>query len=86
MRAVRAFVLGVAALGVPAAVGALAAGALAQAAATELDLALGPVTYVSVVRTPDGIVTTLGLGVLLIALAGGVANAVASVILARRRR
>lgn len=86
MRSLRAFVLGVAALGIPALVGALAVGTLAQAAETELALALGPLTYVSVARTADGAVTTLGLGILVIGLVGGVANVVASVVVCRRRR
>jgi hypothetical protein len=84
VRLVRAFVLGVAALGIPAAAAALVAGTIAQAAQAELELSLGQVLLVSVVRTADGSVTTLGLGVPLIALAGGLLNVAAGLLLARR--
>lgn len=86
MRLLRAFLLG-----------AAAAGALAYAAATTLALAVaasggavsisaGPIAVVAVEQTTDGNATTLGPGLVLVALAGGVVNAVAAAVLVRRSR
>ena len=88
MRAlVIAFALGAAAFGVVAAVACLAAGAAADAAESDsFRLAAGPLVLVDFARTARGTETTLGLGVLVVAFAGGVANAAAAAVILRRRR
>jgi hypothetical protein len=78
--------------------GATAVGALAYAAAStiglavaasggELTLGLGPLGILSVERLVDGgSATTLGPGILVLAAAGGLANAAAAAVLARGSR
>jgi hypothetical protein len=78
--------------------GAAAVGALAYAAATtvalavaasggELAFGVGPFDVVNVQRLAEGgSATTLGPGIIVVAAVGGLANAVAAAVLARRSR
>lgn len=84
MRPLRAFLLGVASVGCIAYVTAAAAGLVAAATATSLHAALGPLVLVSVEQRAGETVTTLGVGLAALALAGGAANLVAAVALRRR--
>lgn len=86
MRPLRAFLLGTAAIGGTAYVIAAAAALVAAATATSLDAALGPLVLVAVEQRSGETVTTLGAGLLAVALAGGLANLVAALTLERRRR
>ncbi len=83
---VRAFVLGALAVGalvyVTAATVALAAGVGGQ----ELHARLGPLVLVSVQSVGGSTSSTLGPGLVVIALVGGLANLGAAAILARRSR
>ena len=78
MRALRAFLLGAFAVGVVAY--ALVAGlaVTAQAGGRALDLALGPLTLVSVTQEGTATVTTFGPGLVVLALVGGLVNLAAA--------
>jgi hypothetical protein len=83
MWALKAFLLGSLAF---ANVGYAAAAALAvaaQAGGTTVDLAVGPVVIVSVAFEGADRVTTFGPGILVVALAGGVANVAAARLIRR---
>jgi hypothetical protein len=86
VRSLRSFLLGVAAIGLPAYVAAAAIALSAQVGARDLDLAVGPVVLVVVAREGNETSTALGPGLAIVALAGGLANAVAASLLARRAR
>jgi hypothetical protein len=86
VRALRAFLLGAAALGLIAYTLAAAAAVAAQAAGRELELAAGPLLLVAVRHEAAATETTLGPGLLAVALLGGAANALAAAIVARRSR
>jgi hypothetical protein len=81
-----AFVLGVAAVGIVAAVAAFTLGVAAQSSGWgSFDVALGPVTFLAFQRTAGGTATTIGMGIGVLALAGGLGNAAGARFLARRR-
>jgi hypothetical protein len=82
----RAFLLGTVAIGGIAYVIAAAAALAAAATATSLHAALGPLVLVVVEQRSGETVTTLGAGLVGVALVGGVANLVAALALERRRR
>ncbi len=88
MRTVRAAILGTVAAGVLAYTVATAAVIVVASSGSVLDLGLGPVAVLSVDQLPDdgGTVTTLGPGLIVVALVGGLANAVAAFVIARRER
>lgn len=86
MRTLRAALLGAAAAGVVTyACAAALAVTLATGGATAR-IALGPLLLVSVESAPKATSTTFGLGILAIALVGGVINALVAGILRWRRR
>ena len=84
------FVLGFTALGTLAAGAMIAVAVVAQAAAAgSFRFALGPVLLVAVDDSARETSATFGIGILLVALAGGIVNAVAAGLLRRlaeRRR
>lgn len=86
MRPLRAFLLGAAAIGAAAYVITAAAALVAAATATSLHAALGPLVLVAVEQRSGETVTTLGTGLVAVALVGGVTNLVAALALDRRRR
>lgn len=85
MWALRSFALGGAATAAVAYVFAATAGLVATAAGVELTLGLGPVVLVAVDVQGSTTVTTIGAGLAVVALAGGVANTIAAAMLRRRR-
>lgn len=85
MRPLKAFLLGAAAVGSTAYVVAAAAALAASTAGASLQAALGPLLLVSVEQRTGETVTTLGPGLVALALAGGVANLVAALVLRHRR-
>lgn len=84
MRSLRAFLLGALAIGLVAYAAAAAIAVAAQAGDRSLDLALGPVVVVSVVERADGTTTTFGPGLVLLAVAGGLANLMLAAFIRRR--
>ena len=84
MRALRAFLLGALAVGVLAYAVSAALAVTAQAGGRTIDLALGPLTLVAVSREGAETVTTFGVGLVLLALAGGLANLAAAHVVRRR--
>lgn len=84
MRSLRAFLLGVFALGVLAYAGAAALAVGAQAAGRSLVVGLGPFVAVSVEHEATAAVTTFGPGLLGVALLGGCVNVVAAWLVRRR--
>jgi hypothetical protein len=85
VRALRALVVGTLAAGVLAyaAAAALAVGVQAGSSAG-LHIGLGPLVLVAVERSRDATATTFGAGLLVVAVAGGLLNALAAVLLSRR--
>jgi hypothetical protein len=86
VRALKAFLLGVAAGAVLAYTAAATAALVVSAASGELQLAIGPVELLVVERTGVGTETTFGAGLIGVALVAGVANAAAASVLALRAR
>jgi hypothetical protein len=86
MRALKAFLLGAVAVGVVAYALVAALAVTAQAGGHSLDLALGPLTLVSVTQGGTETVTTFGPGLVVLALAGGLGNLAAAQLLRRRSR
>ena len=84
MRSLRAFLLGTLAIGLVAYAAAAAIAVAAQAGDRALDLALGPIVVVSVVERADATTTTFGPGLLLLAVAGGLANLTLAALIRRR--
>ncbi len=84
MRALKAFVLGALAVGVVAYALVAALAVTAQAGGRTLDLSLGPLTLVAVTRSGTTTATTFGVGLLLLALAGGLVNLVAAAAIRNR--
>lgn len=84
MRDLKAFLLGALALGILAYGGAAAAAVAAQAAGRSLSLGMGPLVVVSVGIEKSTAVTTFGSGLLVIAIAGGLANLAAARLIRRR--
>ena len=86
-RVVIAFAIGTAALAALVAVAGLVAGVTADAASWgSFRVAIGPFVVVEFDRIGRGSETTLGAGVAVVALAGGLANAAAAALLLRERR
>jgi hypothetical protein len=86
-RLVIAFAIGTAALAAVVAVAGLVAGVAADAAGwSSFRVAMGPFVVVEFDRVGRGSETTLGTGVAVLALAGGLANAAAAALLLRERR
>lgn len=84
MRSLRAFLLGALAIGLVAYAAAAALAVAAQAGDRTLDLAFGPVVVVSVGEQADATTTTFGAGLLLLAVAGGIANVTLAAVIRRR--
>jgi hypothetical protein len=80
MRSVRALALGAVATGVVAYSVVTVLAISVASSGSAIDLGIGPVVVLEVeqLRAEGGAVTTLGPGLLLVALAGGVANAAAA--------
>ncbi len=86
-RLVIAFAIGAAAIAALVAVAGLVAGVTADAADwRSFRVAFGPFVVVEFDRIGRGSETTLGAGVAVLALAGGLANAAAAALLLRERR
>lgn len=83
---VKAAVLGALATGLLAYACAVGLAVLAQAGERALGIHAGPLVLVAVERTPGGTATTFGSGLLVVALLGGIVNALLAVALARRRK
>lgn len=86
MRVLRPFLLGALAVGIPGYACVAALAVAAQAAGRTLDIALGPLALVAVTRDGSSTVTTFGPGLLVVALAGGLANAAAAYLMRHRSR
>jgi len=84
MWALKAFLLGSLALAVVGYAAAAALAVAAQVGGTTVDIALGPLVVVSVAVEGAARVTTFGPGILVIALAGGMANVAAAQLIRRR--
>jgi hypothetical protein len=84
MRALKAFLLGSLALGIVGYALAAALAVAAQAGGTTIDVGLGPLPIVSVTSEGATEVTTLGPGILVIALLGGFANVAAAKLIRHR--
>lgn len=78
MRALKAFLLGALAVGVVGYALVAALAVTAQAGGRALDIALGPLTVISVTQAGTETVTTFGPGLVVLALAGGLANLAAA--------
>lgn len=85
-RVVRAFALGAAAAGLLAYALAAAIAVIAQSGGRTVDVHVGPLVLVAIERTGATTATSIGSGLLLVALLGGVVNALAAAVLARRLR
>lgn len=84
MRGLKAFLLGAAAAGVVAYSLVAALAVTAQAGERTLELALGRLTIVSVVREGPTTVTTFGPGLVILALMGGFVNLAVALLMRRR--
>ena len=84
MWALKAFVLGALALAVVGYAAAAALAVAAQAGGTTVDVRVGPLLIMSVTLEGAARVTTLGPGILVIALVGGLANVAAAQLIRRR--
>ena len=86
MRHLRAFLFGSFAVAVVAWAGLTALAVGLQSTGHALHAHLGPLVFISVSRGADGTETTFGPGLLGLVVVGGLANAVAAGIVARRTR
>jgi hypothetical protein len=86
VRALKAFVLGVLGVGLLAYVAAAVVALAASVGGSDLDVRIGPLSIVSVERVADATSLGLGVGLVVVALVGGLANAVAAALIARRAR
>jgi hypothetical protein len=84
MRALKAFLLGAVGIGIVAYALVAALAVAAQADGRTLEIAIGPVLFVSVAVEGTAKVTTFGLGLLVVALLGGILNLVAAQLIRRR--
>lgn len=84
MRDLKAFLLGTVALGVLAYAGATALAVAAQTTGKSLSIGFGPLVIVSVEHRASDAVTTFGLGVIMIAVVGGLVNVAAASLIGRR--
>ena len=84
MWALKAFLLGSLAFAVVGYAAAAALAVAAQAGGATVDVAVGPLVVVSVALEGAARVTTFGLGLLVVALAGGIANVAAAQLIRRR--
>ena len=86
MWALKAFLLGAVAVGVVAYALVAALAVAAQAGGRALAIALGPLTLVSVTQGEAATVTTLGSGLVVLAVAGGLVNLAAAQLMRHRGR
>jgi hypothetical protein len=86
VRALRALVLGALAGAVLAYVAAMTAALALSAAGTEVEIAAGPLVFLAVDRTADGVETTFGPGLTVIPVLFALTNALAATLLAHRIR
>jgi hypothetical protein len=87
VRLLRAFLLGAAAVGAMVYAAATTVALAVAAAGGELALGVGPLVAVAVEPLPEGgSATTLGPGIAALAVAGGLINAAAAVVLSRGSR
>ena len=85
VRTLRALVVGMLAAGVLAYAGAAALAVAVQAGTSGgLHIAIGGLVLVAVERSDDATATTFGAGLLVLAVAGGILNALAAALLSRR--
>jgi hypothetical protein len=84
MRALKPFLLGAVAAGILGYTLVAALAVAAEAGGRSLDIAFGPLALVSVTIEGKATTTTFGLGLVVLALAGGVANLAAAVVVRRR--
>lgn len=84
MQHLRAFLLGTIAVGLCSYALVAALAVAAQASGSTLDLSLGPVIVVAVERVGGVTTTTFGSGLVVVAAVGGVANALAALLVRRR--
>jgi hypothetical protein len=84
VRSLKAFLLGMLAIGVVAYTATAALAVAAQAGDRSLDLTLGPVGILAVADHAGVTTTTFGPGLFLIAVAGGVANLALAALIRRR--
>ena len=84
MRDLKAFALGAVAVGVLAYVGISAVAVAAQASGRSLAVGLGPLVVVSVEHEASAAVTTIGSGLIVIAILGGLVNAGAARLIRRQ--
>lgn len=84
MRSLKAFLLGMLAVGVVAYAVAAALAVSAQAAGRALDVGLGPLEIVSVVMQGSATTTTFGPGLAALAVGGGLLNLTAAWVVRRR--
>jgi hypothetical protein len=84
MRSLKAFLLGTVALGLVVYTAAAALAVAAQAGDRSLDLALGPIGFVTVAEEAGATTTTFGPGLLVLTLAGGLANLALAALIRRR--
>ena len=86
MRSLRALALGAAATGVLAYAAAAVAAAIVQSGGGGLRVHLGPLVLVAVAQAEGTATTTFGPGLFVVGVLGGLANAAAAALLARRAR
>ncbi len=85
MRILRALVLGLVATGILAYTIATAAAIIVASSGATIDVRFGPLVVLAVEELDDGgAVTTMGPGLLLVALVGGAVNAGGALVIARR--
>ena len=84
MRALKSFLLGTIAVGVVSYALVAALAVTAQAGGRTLEIALGPMAFVSVTHEAATTVTTFGPGLAVLALAGGLANLTAALLMRQR--
>ena len=84
MRALKAFLLGAVAVGITAYALVAALAVTAQAGGRALEIALGPLAILSVTHGGTSTVTTFGPGLVVLALAGGLANLAAAKLMRHR--
>jgi hypothetical protein len=82
--ALRALALGAVASGVLAYTAARAIAIAAASGGSTIGIAIGPIVVLEVDQVDGNAITTLGPGLVVVALCGGVLNAVAAIVISRR--
>jgi hypothetical protein len=84
VQALKAFLLGTVAVGIVVYALVAALAVTAQAGGRALEIAVGPLAFVSVTHGGAATVTTFGPGLVVLALAGGVVNVMVAQLMWRR--